>query len=196
MQFTFIGQTDNRAILYTMLKICENLGDCLYVTNNRKAQRLMEDGPDVSGTYRNIAIHVLDTTADDVWSDIDLAPDDFEFVFFDNLYNEDTDFVIYIKGAGDDDVDLPTVQSLEPEEYATIKMGKPDKVKKAKKGAPEHMLFNVPYSAGMMEAIEYCEFFKQLKPCSPAALKACTAILSAKKGIPQKTLEKVATTKK
>lgn len=191
MLISLLGQTDKRAVLYTMLKLCENLGDCCYVTNDRKAMRLMEEGPDTAGTYRNIQIHVLDTTDDDVWNDIGYEPADFDFVFLDNLYSENVDLVLYIKGAGDAEEDMVTIDALEPEDYITIKMGKPDPKPKTAKGETPHKVFNIPYDKSMPENIEYCEFYKQLKPVTSQALSVCSAILAEKCGISAKNLGKV-----
>lgn len=210
MQITLIGQTDKRPVIYTLLKMMENMGDCCYITNDRKACRLMEEGPGMAGTYRDIDIFVLDTTADDMWTDIGYAPSDYEFIILDNLYNEMTDLIIYVKGAGDAEEDLEVLDVFEPSEYVTIKMGKPDKAKrggiglgkgksksKAKQPSEEvHKTYNIPYSAGMMENIEYSEFFKQLKPASQAALKVCAELLAGKVNVSAKNLGKVATTKR
>lgn len=213
MQITLQGQTDKRAVLYTLLKICENLGDCCFITNDRKAMRLMEDGPAESGTYRNIHIYVLDTTADDMWQDIGYAPNDFEYIFLDNLYNEQTNLTIYVKGAGDEQEDLDIIELLEPEEYVTVKMGAPEKQKKeppeldengkpvkkpkagmhkskAQSSGPQRS-FNIPYDKSIPENIEYCEFYKELKPVSSAALQVCATILSSRCGISAKNLGKV-----
>lgn len=209
MQITLIGQTDKRPVIYTMLKMMENLGDCCYITNDRKACRLMEEGPGMQGSYRGIDIFVLDTTADDMWTDIGYAPSDYEFIILDNIYNEMTDMVIYVKGAGDAEEDMEVLDVFEPSEYVTIKMGRPDRSKhagfgfvkgkskaKAKPAEGTHKTYNIPYSAGMMENIEYSEFFKQLKPASQDALKVCAELLAGKVGVSAKNLGKVATTKR
>ena len=189
MQITLIGQTDKRPVIYTLLKMMENMGDCCYITNDRKACRLMEEGPGMAGTYRDIDIFVLDTTADDMWTDIGYAPSDYEFIILDNLYNEMTDLIIYVKGAGDAEEDLEVLD--------VFGLGKGKSKSKAKQPSEEvHKTYNIPYSAGMMENIEYSEFFKQLKPASQAALKVCAELLAGKVNVSAKNLGKVATTKR
>lgn len=203
MQITLLGQTDKRAVLYTLMRMCENLGDCAVVTNDRKLMRLMEEGPSGQGTYRNIQIFVADTTPDDVWEDIGYAPSDFEFVFLDNIWSERTDFTIYVKGAGDEEEDRYTLDMLEPEDYVTVKMGNPDKNKpkkaigKKKKASEETVskTYNIPYEKAMLENVEHCEFYKELKQITQTATKVCAEILGAHTNVPVKTLGKVGTPK-
>lgn len=124
MIITVLGQTDKRAVLYTMLKMGEYLGDCAVVTSLRRFKRLTEDPTEDIGSYRNIDVFVGDYTADDVWERIGHAPFDYDYTFLDNIYTEDTQLVIYVKGAGVDELDQPNLDALEPDEYVTIKMGK------------------------------------------------------------------------
>lgn len=181
MQITVLGQTDKRPVIYTILKMCENLGDCCYVTNDRKAMRLMEDGPDMAGTYRNIDVFITDATADDLWAELATAPYDYEYIILDNLYNDQTDVIIYVKGAGDEEVDQMVLDALNEDEYFVIKMGKPEKKGgPLQKGASGPKTFNVAYTVKMLEAIEHCEFFKQIVPIGDDVSKACAAILHDK----------------
>lgn len=202
MQITLLGQTDKRAVLYTLLRMCENLGDCAVVTNDRKLMRLMEEGPSDQGTYRNIQIFVADTTPDDVWQDIGYAPSDFEFVFLDNIWSERTELTIYVKGAGDEEEDRYTLDMLEPEDYVTIKMGSPDKAKGKKFGVKKKSedtsvskTYNIPYEKAMLENLEHCEFYKELKQITQTATKVCAAIMAEHTNVPLKTLGKVGTPK-
>ena len=200
MVITLIGQTDKRAVVYTMMKIGEYLGDCALVTNLHRFSRLTEDPAEDIGSYRNIDIFVGDFNADDVWDGIGHVPMDYDFIFLDNIYTEDTNLVIYVKGAGIDELDQPSLDALEPDEYVTVKMGKPDPVTKAPKTkakgatvAPvQHKTYNIPYTADMMEKIEYCEYFKELVPISPQATKVVAEILSEPTKTPASTLVKVA----
>lgn len=189
MQISVLGQTDKRPVIYTMLKMCEKLGDCCYITNDRKAARLMEDGPADSGTYRNISIYITDAYADDIWEEIGMAPQDFEFIFLDNLYNEQTNLVVYVKGAGAEEADTMILDAFEQDEYITVKMGKPDKPPKAEKGASKdkrgtsgkkstHKSYNISYTADMPANIEHCEYYRELVPVTKQAATVCAEILS------------------
>ena len=127
MQVTVFGQTDKRPVIYTLMKIFETMGDTCVITNNRMYMRLMEDGPGAQGMYRNVTICVTDATADEMWDDVDLAPDDFEFVILDNLYNEDTNLLLYVQGGGWEADDLYLFDMFE--EMVLIQMGKPVKTR-------------------------------------------------------------------
>ena len=196
MVITLLGQTDKRPVFYTIMKMCEYMGDCALVTNLHRFSRLTEDPTDDIGSYRNIDIFVGDFTADDVWDGIGHMPMDYDYVLLDNIYTTDTNLIIYVKGAGIDEMDQPNLDALEPDEYVTIKMGAPDpKVKVAKdktKGAKvapvEHMVYNIPYTADMFDRIEKCEFFKELVPISNQATKVIAEILSGPTNTPARTL--------
>ncbi len=197
MIITFLGQTDKRTVLYTMLKMCEYMGDCAVVSNDRKLMRLMEEGPGDAGTYRNIDIFVTDATADEVWAAIDHAPHDYDYIFLDNLYTEETDLVVYIKGAGVDEIDQMNLQAFEPGELITIKMGKADKPPKVEKvkGRPVEAapkVYNIPYTASIPEKVEACEFFRELVPISSQAIRVCAEVLSGPTNTPVKVLVQTA----
>lgn len=201
MIITVLGQTDKRAVLYTMLKMGEYLGDCAIVTPLRRFKRLTEDPTEDIGSYRNIDVFVGDFTADDVWERIGHAPHDYDYTFLDNIYTEDTEMVIYVKGAGVDELDQPNLDALEPDEYITIKMGKaepaPKQVKTKARGAvattPKHKTYNIPYTSDMMARIEACEFFKELVPISSQAVKVCSEVLSGPTNTPAKQLAALCT---
>lgn len=198
MLITLLGQTDKRPVLYTFMKMCEYLGDVAVLSNDRKLMRLMEEGPGSEGTYRNIDVFVNDATADDMWALINRAPNDFEFLFLDNIYPDNADAVIYIKGAGVDEEDQMVLDAFEPSELITIKMGKADPTPKAPKNAKDKKVvekpkvYNIPYTSDMMANIEHCEFFKDLVPASSQAVKVCAEVLSVLTNTPVKTLIQVA----
>ena len=99
MQISVFGRTDKRACIYTLMKILQPLGDVAVITSNRHFMRLTEDGAPF-GFYQNISIFVTDATADEMWQTIDHKPGDFDHIIMDNLYNESTDLIIYVQGAG------------------------------------------------------------------------------------------------
>ncbi len=202
MIITLIGQTDKRPVLYTFLRMCEHLGDCAVVTNDRRLMRLMQEGPGPAGSYRNIDIFVTDAMADEVWTAIDHAPYDYDYTFLDNLYVEETDLVIYVKGMGVDEVDQASLDAFEAGEYITVKMGKPDKPPKkpkqvghgrtaaqSKENQPK--VYNIPYEARLMEKLEFCEFYRELVAVSNPAVKVCAEILAPLVKTTAKNLEQV-----
>ena len=201
MIITILGQTDKRAVLYTLLKMGEYLGDCAVVTNNNHFKRLTADLLEDTGSYRNIDIFVGDYTADDVWERIGHAPFDYDYVFLDGIYTEDTGLILYVKGAGVDELDQLALDALEPDEYVTIKMGKaepaPKRVRSKAHGAvtapPTHKTYNILYTADMMANIEACEFFKELVQISPQATKVCAELMAGATNTPAKQLVRLCT---
>ena len=213
MQITLFGQTDKRPVVYSLLNILQHLGDCLYVTNDRKAMRLMQDGPAEMGELGNIAIAVTDSTADEMWGDIGWSPADYEYVVLDNLYDDNTDMIIYIMGAGEEEEDSYVFDTFEEGEMLIIKMGAPLKPKgkggihigkgmgkgkykkQDKSSTPAPKNINIPYSKEMLVNLEACEFYGKLVPISKEATDAVAGILSPVLNMPKGDIKKVANKK-
>lgn len=127
MQITVLGQTDKRPVIYTLMKVLQHMGDVCVITNNRMYMRLMEDGPGAQGMYRNITICITDATADEMWDDVGLAPEDFEYIILDNLYNEDSQLILYVQGGGLEAEDMYIFDMLP--EMILVQMGPPVKTR-------------------------------------------------------------------
>ena len=179
MQITVFGRTDKRACIYTLMKILQPLGDVAVITNNRHFTRLTEDGGDF-GFYQNISIFVTDVTADEMWTTIEHAPDDFDHVILDGLYNEFTDMIIYIQGAGVEAQD----------EFLFDTFGDAIKVIKMGRGKG-----GVPYSSGLMSGLESIEYYRKFIAPSEAMLNILAKELSAHLNMPVKNIIKVASRK-
>lgn len=175
MQISVFGRTDKRACIYTLMKILQQMGDVLVVTNHRHFTRLTEDGS-LTGTYQNITVCVTDATADEMWQELGYAPEDFEYVILDNLYNEGTDLTIYVQGGGPEELDEYLFDVFE--DMPVIHMG-------SGKNA-------VPYSRELLENIEQIEYNRHLVAPSPAMTRELAKILSKPLGLPAKTIVKVA----
>lgn len=174
MQISVFGRTDKRVCVYTLMKLLQQLGDTALVTDDRHCKRLTEDG-EAFGHYQNISIFVCDTTADAMWDAIGHAPQDFDHIILDNLYNEHTDLTIYVEGGGPEPLDEDVLEVI-------------DDVVKIKLGAVTDA---VPYTKELMEALEHVEYYRQLKPLSPVMSRKLAQILSPHLGIPAKQLIKV-----
>lgn len=187
IQISVFGQTDKRAVIYTLLKACYRQGEVLYVTNDRKAQRLMDEGEHgEQGTYGSVTVAITDATADELWNEIQAAPIDYDFIILDNLYDDNTNLCIYVKGAGDEADDAYLFDTFEADELVVIKMGNPDK---AVKGGPK--VYNIPYSKEMIQAIENCEFYHRPQPICPQATSAICDLLAPKLNMTAKNLAQV-----
>lgn len=178
MQISVFGRTDKRACIYTLMKILQPMGDVAVITNDRHFMRLTEDGA-AYGYYQNISIFVTDATADEMWHAIEHRPDDFDHVILDNLYNENTDLVLYVQGAGVEAMDEYLFDTFD--DMQVISMGKGKNA--------------VPYSKELMENLEKIEYYRQLIVPSPAMVNVLAKILSGPLNMPIKNIVKVANKK-
>lgn len=178
MQISVFGRTDKRACIYTLMKIFQPLGDVAVITDDRHFMRLTEDGAPF-GYYQNISIFVTDATADEMWHATEHRPDDFDHVILDNLYNEDTDLIIYVQGAGVEAADEYLFDTFE--DMQLICMGKGKNA--------------VPYSKELMENLEKIEYYRQLIVPSPGMVTVLAKMLAEPLNMPAKNIVKVANKK-
>ena len=68
MIINIIGNCDKRPVLYTVMKICQTLGDVLVITNNARLLRL-SDTWDSFGHYQNTMIAYTQEGIDDFLDD-------------------------------------------------------------------------------------------------------------------------------
>lgn len=101
-----LGSCDKRPYIYPLLKLLNESGDVLFVTDNNQCMRLIE-GTDL-GTYQNITVVVTSASPDQVWEDIGYRPEDFDHVVFDLKY--------YLVDEADEYVYLYTIEKQEDEE--------------------------------------------------------------------------------
>ena len=147
-------------------------------TSNRHFMRLTEDGAPF-GFYQNISIFVTDATADEMWQTIDHKPGDFDHIIMDNLYNESTDLIIYVQGAGVEASDEYLFDTFE--DMQLICMGKGKNA--------------VPYSKELMENLEKIEYYRQLIVPSPGMVNVLAKMLAEPLKMPIKNIVKVANKK-
>lgn len=97
MVINIIGDCDKRAVLYTVMKICQRLGDVILVTSSSRLMRLSDTKAEL-GHYQNTMIAVTQDGIDDFWEQCKYAADDFDFVIIDNIIEAEADVHIYCKG--------------------------------------------------------------------------------------------------
>ena len=149
-----------------------------FTKKNRHFMRLTEDGAPF-GFYQNISIFVTDATADEMWQTIDHKPGDFDHIIMDNLYNESTDLIIYVQGAGVEASDEYLFDTFE--DMQLICMGKGKNA--------------VPYSKELMENLEKIEYYRQLIVPSPGMVNVLAKMLAEPLKMPIKNIVKVANKK-
>ena len=69
MIISVIGETDKRPFMYTLLRICQYMGDVLLVSDDRHYKRLIEEPEEdvevYAGHFQNTFIVVTDKTPDE-----------------------------------------------------------------------------------------------------------------------------------
>ena len=68
MIVNIIGECDKRPVLYTCMKILQNIGDVLLISNSSRLMRL-SDTRDIGGHYQNTMIAVTMDGIDDFFDD-------------------------------------------------------------------------------------------------------------------------------
>lgn len=121
MIINLIGSCDKRPVLFTVMKICQTLGDVLLVTSDSRLVRLSDTGA-TYGHYQNTMIAITDDGIDEFWSTFKYTDDDFDYIIIDNIVSADADVVIYVKGMTQSQFEEDTLEYIE--DYSTIELFK------------------------------------------------------------------------
>lgn len=117
MTINIIGSCDKRPVLFTVMKICQELGDVLLITSNSRLQRLSDTGESL-GHCQNTMIAIASEGIDEFWAVFPYDVHDFEYVIVDNILSGDADLTIYVKGVVESPKDLDMLEYIE--DYQTI----------------------------------------------------------------------------
>lgn len=181
MVISIIGETDKRPIVYTLLKICQFLGDVIFITNDRHYARLIEDkeeGLEVSsGHFQNTFIVVTDKTPDEAHMDVGYNNEDYDYVIYDNKLDSSGDLILYVKGCEMSKWEDFQLGYMDADDYTTISFGF------GKKNV-------IPYTAAMFKNCELVEGKKTLLPIDSKITTVITKIMAPLVEIPEKTLVK------
>ena len=121
MIISVIGDCDTRPVLYTMMKICQTLGDVLLITANTRLIR-MTDTRDSGGHLQNCMIGIADEGIDDFFENFEYLDTDFNYVIIDNLMSADAEGVIYVRGLTESEDEKMQLEYID--EYTTIDLYK------------------------------------------------------------------------
>ncbi len=119
MIINIVGDCDKRPVLYTVMKICQTLGDTLLVTTDNRMLRL-SDTRENQGHYQNVMIAVATDGIDDFFEEFIYGPQDFANVIVDGMVSADADTTIYVKGLMPSEEEEDMLEYLD--EYSTIKL--------------------------------------------------------------------------
>lgn len=123
MVINIIGDCDKRPVLYTVMKICQTLGDVLLVTTSSRLIRLSDTGSSC-GHYQNTMIAVTSEGIDDFWDEFTYTAADFNFVIVDNIITADSDCTIYVQGLVQSPLEQEYLEYLEDYEVIELYKGK------------------------------------------------------------------------
>lgn len=186
MVISVIGDTDKRPIMYTLLNLCQKLGDVLLVTKESRYSRFVEDddtGDDlVSGFFQNVYIIISSLSADEVQSEAGYNRDDYEYIIYDNILDSDSDLILYVQGCEKTLREESVLEYLDDSEYTTwyFGFGKKNKIQVTSK-----MYLNC----------EVCEAKKVLLPIDNKLNSMVCKLIAQHSNIPEKNLLKLMNSK-
>lgn len=119
MLISLVGDCDKRPVLYSVLKICQALGDVLLVTDDPKALRLSDTGAS-EGHYQNCMIAYTEDGIDEFLQGFAYGTSDFEYIIVCNMVTFDADLTIYVKSLIQSDDEEAMLEYLDA--YETIEI--------------------------------------------------------------------------
>lgn len=119
MIINIIGNCDKRPVLYTVMKVCQTLGDVLVVTSSSRLLRLSNTRENF-GHYQNTMIAVTQEGIDDFFDNFQYDLSDFEYTIVDNITLGEADLVIYVEGLIKDESEMDTLEYID--EFETIEL--------------------------------------------------------------------------
>lgn len=173
MTISVIGDCDTRPVIYTLMKICQSLGDVLMVTSNNRLLRL-SDTRDSFGHYQNTMIGYTTDGIDNFWEDCIYDLSDFEYIIIDNMITAEAGVVIYCRGLLESEEEKDNLEYIET--YTTIDLYAGDL-------AGKQTLFNC----------EEFEAYKDMCPINPKLAEKVAAALAEPFGMRKDSLVKIAT---
>lgn len=181
MVISVIGECDKRPFIYTLLHVCQYLGDVLFVTNDEAYAEFIEDNETIkdciSGHFQDIFMVVTDMTPDECHQVVGYDNEDYEFIIYDNKMDTSGEVIIYISNGEMTDLEREEFTYLSEDDYTTINYGggKKKVIKKSKK---------------IDSTCELIEERKALQLVDSQITNRILGILSAELEIPAKTLRK------
>lgn len=121
MIINIIGDCDKRPVLYTVMKICQTLGDVLVVSSSSRLARL-SDTRESCGHYQNTMIAITHEGIDDFFENFPYVMDDFEYIIIDNIVSAEANLTIYVEGLIKSDLEEDLLAYID--NYVTIPLYK------------------------------------------------------------------------
>lgn len=119
MIINIVGDCDKRPVLYTVMKICQTLGDTLLVSKDNRILRL-SDTRENQGHYQNVMVAIATEGIDDFFEEFLYSQQEFTNIIVDGMVSADADITLYVKGLMSSDEEMDMLEYLD--EYKTIKL--------------------------------------------------------------------------
>lgn len=150
------GETDNRALLYPLIKLLSAKGDVAVITPNSQLRRLIEEPNSDEGSFLNTYVVVTQLSPDEVWQEISQEPADFNHVIYDLQLNvaDNVDVYLHVYDYGIDEKEEEFLSMIEG--FANI-----EKVKLSYDGKREKDSGNVRVTSNDYAAINKTEYMKE-----------------------------------
>lgn len=175
MVINIIGDCDKRAVLYTVLKICQTLGDVLLVSNSSRLMRL-SDTKESYGHYQNVMVAITHDGFDDFLDNFEYDTNSFEYTVVDNITLAEADLVIYVEGLLQSEQEADMLEYIE--EYKTIPLYK-----------------GKLFDANTCYNMEEFESMRTMCPINKKVASEVAKVLAGPLNTDAKTLETIAMTK-
>ena len=158
MVINIIGDCDKRPVLYTVMKICQTLGDVLLVSNSTRLIRL-SNTRESYGHYQNTMVAITQDGIDDFFENFEYDLEDFEYTIVDNIPLAEADLVIYVEGLIQSEGEMDVLEYID--DYKTIKLYK------------GHLL-----SANTLYNLECFEAYENMQPIGQKVAEAVSKIMA------------------
>lgn len=175
MIVSVLGQTDRRPVVYTLMKLFQARGDTCLISNNTQLRRLI-DKPDCEGFFQNIAVFITDASWEEVFVEIEHAPEDFDYIIFDGEWTDKADVCLYVEGYGTEEVDVDILDGL-GDAVNLLKLGPGKK--------------SIPYTVQQFNNIEITEHLKTLPQINNRLTVELSKVLAEPLRMPAKDIIKV-----
>ena len=98
MIISVFGECDKRPVVYALLKILQEFGDVLYISNESHALRLSDTRQSL-GHYQNIMVAYTEEGFDDFFDDSRYGVSDFDAIVVEGVVCTEADLMIFVEGA-------------------------------------------------------------------------------------------------
>ncbi len=177
------GFVDKRPIVYPLIKLLNTFGDVAVISQNKQLQRLIEDRT-TSGYYNNTFILVSESTADEVFSEIEYKEDDFDHIIYDmyDAFPGNYDVFIHCRSYGVSEAEQEIIEYISGAVQCNFVYD----------GRKEMGCINIPVTMPLLKSVEEFEAEKLMIPIQSSVItKTLSKLLAPKLNISEKNAVRI-----